>query len=196
MSKRIYIRYFFPVIIILISTLFFGLPSCAKPSGTDIELVPEESQPEQQEVQQETVEEEVIDVIEEEVDYNTATAGAELSGFIPSYLCTERDNYIKIDITNTSDFKWKKDGENMVRIGYHYHHKEQGVESYDNPTRTSLPQDVMPGETVTVEVLVNNIDASGNYILRIDPVLEGHFWFSSKGVDMLEGEVYFGPCSN
>ncbi|MGM0364906.1 MAG: hypothetical protein ACQEP5_00045 [Actinomycetota bacterium] len=195
MSKRICTRKLFFVIIILISMLFLGLSACAQPEKTDIDIGPEET-PQEEEAGEELAEEEIIDVIEEEVDYENAAVGAEMEGFIPSYLCTEKDNYIKINITNTSDFTWRKDGENMVRIGYHYYHSEEGKESYDNPTRTQLPENVAPQETVTVEVLVNNIDTSGNYTLRIDPVLEGQFWFSSRGVEMLEGTAYFGPCSN
>ena len=32
------------------------------------------------------------------VDYQNATIGAEMTGAIPSFLCTNEDNYIKIEI--------------------------------------------------------------------------------------------------
>ncbi|GAI24680.1 unnamed protein product, partial [marine sediment metagenome] len=51
--------------------------------------------------------EEAVAALEEQIDYDNAVIGAELKGFIPSYLCTNKDNYIKIEVTNTSDFTWK-----------------------------------------------------------------------------------------
>lgn len=189
-----YKKWLLIIVAIVISMTLLGLSACAQPEKVDVDLDQEEVDaiPEPEE---ETAEE-TVEVIDEDVDYDAVEVGAEMEGFIPGYLCTEQDNYIKIDITNTSDFTWRKAGENMVRIGYHYYHLQEAKESYDNPTRSSLPENVAPGETVSVEVLINNIDATGNYIIRIDPVLEGHFWFSSKGVEMLEGEAYFGPCNN
>ena len=46
------------------------------------------------------------------VDYTNAQFGAEINGYIPFFLCTDNDNYIKIEITNTSDFTWQSDGKN------------------------------------------------------------------------------------
>ncbi len=189
--KRLNLIFFISLAFIISFTFLSCSPAVQQ---QEIQLDEEETSEAATETSGETEEEEIIDVIEEKVDYETAQVAAELEGFIPGYLCTNKDNYIEIEITNNSDFTWKKDGQNMVRIGYHYYYKDGGTESYDNPTRSSLPINVEPGETVTVDVLVNNIEEEGNYILRIDPVLEGHFWFSSKGVEMIEGETYFGPC--
>ena len=57
-------------------------------------------------------------------------------------------------------------------------------------------KNVEPGETVKVNVLVNDVKQPGNYVLQIDLVLEGKYWFSSKDVKMLESQTYFGECSN
>ncbi|MCL5071596.1 MAG: hypothetical protein M1308_11990 [Actinobacteria bacterium] len=134
-----------------------------------------------------------------EVDFVNATIGAEIKGYIPSYMLTDKDNFIKIEITNTSDFTWRTDKPNLVRIGYHYYGQDVDFTSYDQTARTVLPQEVKPGETVTVDVLINDIKNEGTYVIQIDPVMEGsniaenNFWFSSKGVSMLEGPAYFGP---
>jgi len=133
---------------------------------------------------------------EEVVDYENVSVGAEIKGSIPNYLCTDKDNYIKIEITNTSDFTWKKDGKNIVRVGYHYYGQDVEYTEYDKTARTALAQDLKPGETTTIEILINDITNKGIYVIQIDPVLEGHFWFSAKGVPMLEGTAYFGPCSS
>ncbi len=133
---------------------------------------------------------------EEVVDYENVSVGAEIKGSIPNYLCTDKDNYIKIEITNTSDFTWKKDGKNIVRFGYHYYGQDVEYTEYDKTARTALAQDLKPGETATIEILINDITNKGTYAIQIDPVLEGHFWFSAKGVPMLEGTAYFGSCSD
>lgn len=135
----------------------------------------------------------------EEVDFTNATIGAEIKGYIPSFMLTDKDNFIKIEITNTSDFAWRIDRPNLVRIGYHYYGQDVDFTDYDRTARSELPNEVNPGDTVTIDVLINDIKNEGTYVIQIDPVMEGsniaenNFWFSSKGVSMLEGPAYFGP---
>ncbi|MDD5600594.1 MAG: hypothetical protein PHC87_02390, partial [Actinomycetota bacterium] len=130
----------------------------------------------------------------EVVDYENAVISAEIAGYIPSYLCTNADNYVKIQITNTSDFTWKCKGKDRVCIGYHYYGQNVDYSDYDKTERTLLPDNLKPGETAIVEVLINDVTHEGFYLIQIDPVLEGHFWFSSRGVPVLEGKTYFGSC--
>lgn len=135
-----------------------------------------------------------------EVDYQNATIGAEMVGTIPVILCTNRDNYIKIEITNTSDFTWRNERPGEVRLGYHYYGQDVEYVDYDGTQRTILPKEVNPGETIKVIMLINDIVNPGKYIVQIDPVLEGNevpednFWFSSKGVEMIQGPVDFIEC--
>jgi hypothetical protein len=137
-----------------------------------------------------------------EIDYSSATVAADMIGAIPSYMCTNKDNYLSIQITNTSDFPWRTERPGVVRIGYHYYGQDVDYVDYDGTARSLLPDTVNPGETVTVLVLINDIKNPGNYVIQIDPVIEGNenpesnFWFSSKGVKMIEGLVYFGDCAN
>ena len=140
--------------------------------------------------------------IESIPDLTNAKIGAEMKGAIPSYLCINKENIIKIEIKNTSDFTWRIESPNVVRLGYHYFGQDVDYVDYDRTTRTVLPHEVKPEETVTVEVQIVDITNEGTYVIQIDPVLEGNdvpdnnFWFSSKGVTMLEGSVYFGKCTN
>ena len=176
-----------PVIIIISLFLILTFISCSPRITDKIDVTEEESK-----------EEEIIEIEEivEVVDYERAQVGAEIKGYIPSFLCTDSDNYIKIEITNTSDFTWISSGKNMVRIGYHYWGQDVDYSEYDNPSRTSLPNNLEPGESATIEVLIIGVTNEGIYVLQIDPVLEGHFWFSSKDIPMLEGRTYFGSCSD
>ena len=130
------------------------------------------------------------------VDYTNAQFGAEINGYIPFFLCTDNDNYIKIEITNTSDFIWQSDGKNPVRVGYHYYGQDVDYSEYDNNSRTAFPNDVEPGETVTVEVLINDITNKGIYVVQIDLVLEGYSWFSGKDIPVLQSNVYFSTCGD
>lgn len=140
--------------------------------------------------------------IESIPDLTNAKIGAEMKGAIPSYLCINKENIIKIEIKNTSDFTWRIESPNVVRLGYHYFGQDVDYVDYDRTTRTVLPHEVKPEETVTVEVRIVDITNEGTYVIQIDPVLEGNdvpdnnFWFSSKGITMLEGTVYFGTCTN
>src|SRR4030042_890965 len=96
-----------------------------------------------------------------------------------------------IEITNTSDFIWQNNGNNPVRVGYHYYGQDVDYSEYDNNSRTVFPNDVEPGESVTVEVLINDITNKGIYVVQIDLVLEGYFWFSAKEIPVLQNNVYF-----
>ena len=184
--------------VIFLSFFIISSASCSM-NATPAEKIDVDRGSEEQQGQSE----ETISLEEEEVvqiDYQNATIGAEMVGAIPSFLCTNRDNIIIIEITNTSDFTWRTEKPGVVRIGYHYYGQDVEYVDYDQTSRSLLPNPVNPGETVTVEVLINNIENEGNYVIQIDPVLEGNerpednFWFSSKGVEMMEGTSYVGSC--
>ena len=177
-----------PVTTIILLFLILTFISCSPRITDKIDVTEEEPEGT---IGEETIE---IEEIVEVVDYERAQVGAEIKGYIPSFLCTDSDNYIKIEITNTSDFTWRSDGQNPVRIGYHYYGQDVDYSEYDNPARTSLPNNLEPGESAFVEVLITDITHEGIYVLQIVPVLEGHFWFDEKG--MLEGKTYFGSCSD
>jgi len=184
------------IIMLIVSAL--GI-SCGVPSsgtGQDSQQSGEEGQ-QQSSISEEELEQ-IQEAIEEEetdtTDYTSVTAGAELYGYMPSYLCTDTDNYIKVEVTNTSDFTWRARGENKVRFGYHYYGQDVDFVEYDKTARTPLPENLEPGESVVVEVLINDITNPGTYVVQIDLALEGHWWFSSKDIPMIEGRVYFNSC--
>jgi len=191
------------IFFILIAFLIISSTSCSSILGgsvaakTDVAGNQESSTVNEENVNGDTSAQETPPV--EEVDFTNATIGAEIKGYIPSYMLTDKDNFIKIEITNTSDFAWRTDRPNLVRIGYHYYGQDVDFTDYDRTARSVLPQEVNPGETVTIDVLINDIQNEGTYVIQIDPVMEGsniaenNFWFSSKGVSMLEGTAYFGP---
>lgn len=180
------------VIVLLVSIPLISCGPAAGPSGEGDPQSGEELTQEEIADLEEAIEEEIIEV----VDYDNALIGAELYGYMPSYLCTNSDNYIKVTVTNTSDFTWRTSGSSMVRLSYHYWGQDVDFAEYDKNIRTVLPNNLEPGESATVEVLINDITNPGTYKVEIDLVLEGHFWFSSKEVQMVEGFVFFESCGS
>jgi hypothetical protein len=190
------------IIILAMLFLFSGCSSLLTPASEKID-VSQDSQGGQdtqggQDVSQETQAVEEGEVVVP-IDYVNAKIGADMVGVIPTFLLTDKDNFIKIEITNTCDFAWSSEGNNgVVRIGYHYYGQDVDFVDYDRTARTMLPKVVNPGDTVNVLVLINDVKNPGNYVIQIDPVLEANqnpndnFWFSSKGITMIEGLTYFG----
>ena len=136
----------------------------------------------------------------QEIDYRNAVINAEMSGYIPSFLCTDRDNFVTIAVKNTSDFTWRNKRPSAVRVGYHYYGQIVDFVDYDKTSRSEFASPVEPGDTVYIEVLINDITNPGYYVIQIDLVMEGsqipenNFWFSSKGVKMIEGLCFFDKC--
>ena len=189
-------KYFYILALSMIWVLTLVLSSCAAPSTQPAEdtRIDIENESALDDDMVRAVEEAIIE--EDLTDYDNVTASAELKGAIPNFLCTNRDNYLKIEITNTSDFTWRKESTHSVRVGYHYFGQDVEYSEYDKTTRTGLPHDVEPGETVEVTMLIDDIENKGIYILQIDLVLEGKYWFSSQGMEMIQGPVMFDACSS
>jgi hypothetical protein len=166
--------------------LILSVFSCTPAAGDKIDVTPPAGAEEDAEE---------LEELYEQVDYENAEIGAEITGYIPSFLCTDSDNYIKIEIKNTSDFTWRAGGEDRVRISYHYWGQDVDNSAYEN-NRTSLPDDLEPGESTFVEVLINAVTEEGIYILQIDPVIEGFDYLSNREVEMLQGKVYFYSCAD
>jgi hypothetical protein len=182
------------IIAIIIITVSIGI-SCGSPGSQQTQddrkdgetLLTDE---EFKELEQAIAEEEA-----DTTDYSSVTAGAEFYGYIPSYLCTDTDNYIKVTVTNTSDFTWRAQGTNKVRFGYHYYGQDVDFSEYDKTARSALPEKLEPGDSAEVLVLINDITEPGTYVVQIDLALEGHWWFSSKDIPILEERVYFNSCT-
>lgn len=187
--------------IIAVSFLIIGsLVSCG--AGSSTASGGNNSQSENQDSESvsgdEVVQEEIVDSVKGEdlTDYDTVKAGAELKGAIPGFLCTSKDNIVTVEIKNTSDFTWRNDSVNSVRVGYHYYGQDIDASDYDSTSRTALANNVAPGETIKVDMLINDVKQPGNYVIQVDLVLEGKYWFSSKDMEMIESTVYFGECAN
>ena len=197
----------YPLLTVLLTvSMIFSVSCFAMPGGSAVEsgsVTDQQEEENKPDITEQTSADDSMPLEEdqetfESVDYSTVSVAAEITGYIPSFLSTVVDNYVTITIKNNSDFLWKKEKPGSVRIGYHYYGQDVDFSDYDQTVRTALPENVEPGSTITVNVLINDIKNPGYYIIQIDPVLEGNeipennFWFSNKDVKMLEGLAYFG----
>jgi len=180
------------IVLLMSVSLISCSPAATSSSGNNGSETGEELTEEEIEELAEALEEEVV----EAVDFENAQLGAELSGYMPSYLCSNADNYVTVEVTNTSDFTWRASGTNTVRIGYHFYGQDVDFVEYDKTARSVLPYNLEPGETATVDVLINDIVNPGIYVVQIDVEIKGYAWLSSLDVPMVEGRVYFEDCGD
>ena len=89
-----------------------------------------------------------------------------------------------VTVTNTSSSTWPAAGGSPVHLSYHWLANGQTV-VWDGQ-RTSFTQDVLPGQTVTVNATIPTPQVPGSYVLRLDLVREGIGWFSGNGVAPLD----------
>ena len=186
----------FSAILIIVLLMSVSLISCGPATSASGEKdgtkTGEELSEEEVSELAEALEQEVV----EAVDFESAKVGAELKGYMPSYLCSNADNYVTIEVTNTSDYIWRASGTNTVRIGYHFYGQDVDFVEYDKTSRSALPNDLAPGETATVDVLINDIVNPGIYVVQIDVEIKGYAWTSSLDIPMVEGRVYFEDCGD
>lgn len=193
--KMVNKKSFYILIFSIMMVLVLSLASCASPSeASKVDVGSETIANDADDEMLKALEEAIIE--EDLTDYDSVNASAELKGAIPNFLCTNSDNYIKVEVTNTSDFTWRKDGPHSVRLSYHYFGQDVDYSEYDKTRRTGLSENLEPNESTEVILLIDDITNPGIYILQIDIVLEGKYWFSSQGMEMIEGPVLFGECSN
>ncbi|MDD3520478.1 MAG: hypothetical protein PHU65_04485 [Actinomycetota bacterium] len=196
-AKKVKSVIFSVVLLVFSFTIIFTASSCF--AGTDSATTINDSLEEELEETgiSDEIEEEIVEAVKGEdlTDYDNAQVGAEIKGAIPGFLCTNKDNIITIEVKNTSDFTWRVDSKYPVKVAYHYYGQDVDANDYDGTSRSVFENDVEPGETAKIDVLINDITQSGNYVLQIDIVLEGKYWFSSKGVEMLESPVFFSECA-
>ncbi|MCL6086858.1 MAG: hypothetical protein M1475_00435 [Actinobacteria bacterium] len=185
-------------IFIIAFLLLFNLVSCGLTASTSSSGEAQGKDQKSSTSSNDNVQEEAVEAVKGEdlTDYDNVKVGAEIKGAIPGFLCTNKDNYVVIEVKNTSDFTWRNDSKNSVRAGYHYYGQDVDASDYDGTARTELEKNIAPGETAKINVLINDIKNPGNYVIQIDLVLEGKYWFSSKGVKMIESPAYFGECQN
>ncbi|MBX3014925.1 MAG: N-acetylmuramoyl-L-alanine amidase [Caldilineaceae bacterium] len=86
-----------------------------------------------------------------------------------------------LTLRNAGLLTWRWGGGNPFRLGYHYYRNRRRLPMpADRDLRTDIPQDVGPGETITLSVRIALPVDPGNYTLELDLVQEGVTWFKEQ----------------
>lgn len=88
---------------------------------------------------------------------------------------------LAVTLTNTGTRPWSASGAQQMRLSYHWLQSGATI-VWDGARGPAFPADVLPGQTVTVQLPVAAPPALGSYTLRLDLVQEGVSWFSGEGV--------------
>jgi len=105
----------------------------------------------------------------------------------PTKLTTTQTADVSITVKNTGNFTWPKGGNKPVYL-YNRWFFNDGQGTYVN-AMTYLPQDVSPGQTVTIQAKLSGPIMPGNYTIKWDLRHEGVGWFSAKGTPTLDVNI-------
>jgi hypothetical protein len=87
---------------------------------------------------------------------------------------------IDVIVENTGNFIWPHVGSNLVHMSYHVLDTNKKPVINDG-LRIDLPNDLLPGQKVTMLLQVKAPEQPGSYIVQLDMVQEGVAWFGEKG---------------
>ncbi len=109
-----------------------------------------------------------------------------LDDHLPAKMMIGETITVPITLKNTGALTWSWGGGNPFRIGYHYYRNRSRLTippQFD--LRTDIPEDILPDETVTIEVRVALPEEAGNFTLEFDMVHEGITWFKEQNSPVL-----------
>ena len=98
----------------------------------------------------------------------------------PSHLAMDEraETLVPVTVRNVGRRPWRKSEE--IHLSYHLY-QGGGRPLVDGP-RTDLPRDVLPGESVSMDAVLQAPASPGEYLLMFDLVHEDTTWFSGQGV--------------
>lgn len=112
-------------------------------------------------------------------DYRTSTLAASFESTPPTGWALGETKTYSIKVTNTGTATWNAGGTNPVRLGVHFGTSSDFPHSgWATDERFWLPNDVAPGASVTLNVVVTAPATAGSYVLRHRMVKENISWFN------------------
>jgi len=102
---------------------------------------------------------------------------------------------VTLQIVNEGVFTWSSTGDNPINLGVRWRRR---IDNYLLPQepRWPLPNEVAPGEQVTLTVPVKAPSSPGDYRLEWDLVQENIAWFSSKTGILVSSQVTVSPTTS
>ena len=118
-----------------------------------------------------------------------------LKGRPPSPLYPGQRVSFPVTVRNVGTIAWPAQGPQPVALGYHFFQNRQELPFPDGrPVLTALPEDVAPGETVTIDAQMVIPDRPGNYTLVLDLISGGENWFQTMQSDILTRWLSVSPA--
>ncbi len=87
---------------------------------------------------------------------------------------------VPVTLANYGQMTWSANGVLPIHVSYHWLSSTQSLYLVFEGLRTQLPHDVAPGETVSVNAIVQAPPRPGDYRLQWDLVHENVTWFEGK----------------
>jgi Dolichyl-phosphate-mannose-protein mannosyltransferase len=110
----------------------------------------------------------------------------------PTRLRAGQQVTIQVAVKNVGQSLWlapeRSGGDFRLSVGNHWLDQNEDPVVNDDG-RAALANDVTPGATITVPLLINAPRRAGEYLLEIDMVQEGASWFALKGSRTWKGKV-------
>ena len=78
------------------------------------------------------------------------------------------DSIVRLDITNTGDETWHAFGRRAVYVAYHWLAADGTVVGARDGLRTSLPRDIAPRESITLDCFLRAPELSGGIVVGVD----------------------------
>ena len=97
-----------------------------------------------------------------------------------------------ITIKNTGDEIWSNTGHHPIKLSYHLLDFHSEMETSTGGYVFELSHPVMPGESISVFMEFNAPAKEGKYLLSLDLLKEGKFWFSENGNSVLKIPLFIG----
>lgn len=116
------------------------------------------------------------------------TYGAAYAPGTPGIIAPGTPATVPVTLTNTGSRTWSPP---TFNLSYHLLDSAGRIVVWDG-LRTSLPQAVLPGQSVTVEASFT-LPAAGSYTVQWDMVQDGVTWFSWRGVPVGTSRVATAP---
>ncbi len=111
---------------------------------------------------------------------STALFAATYSLSATSSVLLAESRTVAVTVTNNGNVPWSASGPNPVNLAYHVLAPNGNVVLWDG-ARTGIGQDLLPGQSRSVNVAYTAPSSIGTYTLAIDTVREGVAWLSQIG---------------
>lgn len=110
----------------------------------------------------------------------------------PTQLRAGQQITIQVAVKNVSSSLWlapeRSGGDFRLSVGNHWL-DQNGETVVNDDGRGAITNDVPPGATITVPLVINAPRRAGEYLLEVDMVQEGASWFGLKGSRTWRGRV-------